>query len=524
LVYSTAEVLALSTLDSKSPILVLWTPASSVGEFLLTGVKATGAKFIKGSGKITGQADGTVLVSIPSVSGTNVIRFTDNLRVVVFDKPSAFAAYVPSVGAEPQAPHDKNLLVTGPSLVRSAKIKLGTVALTGDATEDTTLEVFAPPTVLFVTWNGKLVPAIRNAYGALVGQLRPSLKGIKIGDFKWHSADGLPERLAEYDDSRWKVLNATSSPSVWQPETLPPLFGEDNQLWMGNILWRGRFKGASATGVYLSVAGGNAMGYSAYVNGALVGSFWGDRYTVIGNTTFSFANATLKAEGENVLLVVQDHTGKGLRDLALIPRGIFNATLTGVELTPGDRTGGFSSWKVAGTAGADAKLGTIDPVRGPLNEGGLHAERLGWHLPGFDASKFSTSGRPETGLSTDGMVFYRAEVDIKVPRGLDAALALELDPSISPTRNFRVLLFVNGYQYGKMIQRMGNQIEFPVPPGILNYNGKNTIGVNLWAQESVGAKVGVSLKVVGVAESSFDAIMPEAASLRPPYTDRSKYY
>ncbi|KAH7100287.1 glycoside hydrolase superfamily [Auriculariales sp. MPI-PUGE-AT-0066] len=526
LVYSTAEVLSVSTLEKQSPLLVLWTPASAVGEFLLSGVQSKSAKFVKGTGKIVAQADGTTLVSIPSVNGVSVVKFADGLRVLVLDKPTASITYVPSLASDPKAPLDKNLVVIGPSLVRSAKLKLGVVALTGDTTEETTIEVFAPPTALILTWNGKPLAAQRTAYGSLITQFRPSLTGIKIGGFNWTQANGLPESSAEYDDSKWTIVNATSSPSVWQPETLPPLFGEDHKIWMGNILWRGRFTGSQASGVYLSVAGGNAMGYSAYLNGVLVGSFLGDRYTIIGNTTFSFANATLNADGDNVLLVVQDHTGKGLRDLALIPRGIFNATLQGVTLAGGDRSGGFNSWRVAGTAGRDSETGTIDPIRGTLNEGGLHAERLGWHLPGFKdtSQQFKASAGPAGGISTDGMAFYRTEVDIKVPKGLDASLAVEFDPSISPTRNFRLLLFVNGYQFGKIIEREGNQIEFPVPPGILNYNGKNTIGVNLWAQEVVGAKVGVSLKVLGVSESSFDALMPEASALRPGYQDRSAYY
>ncbi|EJD51752.1 hypothetical protein AURDEDRAFT_143037 [Auricularia subglabra TFB-10046 SS5] len=519
LVYSTAEVLALSTLDARAPIVVLWATPGHVAEFLLTGVRS--GNFVKGSGRIVPQADAT-LVSIPAVSGTSILRFADGLRVIVVDKPSAYSAFVPSLTKDPAAPHNKNLVVLGAHLVRSAKIVGPVVALSGDLNAATTLEVFAPLPALAVTWNGRLLLATRTSYGSLVARYTPPTlnAAVRVGKLNWRVADGLPERAADYDDSKWTRADKTFTPSKFQPDTLPVLYGEEYGIWMGNILWRGRFTGNNATGVFLSVAGGNAMGYSAYLNGKLVGSFFGERYTVTANSTFSFAGAPLNA-GENVLLVVQDHTGKGLRDLALIPRGIFNATLFGVS--GAGRTGGFDSWRMAATAGSSE--GNIDPVRGTLSEGGLHAERLGWHLPGFDASKWPVStGGPAQGISTDGMAFYRAEVDINVPRGLDAIFAFELDPTISQSKNFRVMLFVNGYQYGKMIQSVGNQIEFPVPPGILNYSGKNTIGLNLWAQEATGAKVGVTLKLIETFDSSWDSRIPDAAALRPGYKSRSKYY
>ena len=260
LVYSTAEVLALSTLDAKSPLLVLWSPSGSVGEFLLSGVNPSGAKFLKGVGVVTKRTDGTTLVSISSVSGASIVKFADGLRVIVLDKPTAYATFVPSLSTDPSAPAKYNLVVTGPSLVRSAKISGTVVTLTGDLTEDTTIEVFAPLTVTSLTWNGRHLSVRRTRYGSLIATSHPSLSGVQIGSMSWRSANGLPESAANYNDSRWKVVNATNSPSIWQPETLPPLFAEDQQIWMGTVHWRGQFKGTTASGVYLSVSGGNAVG------------------------------------------------------------------------------------------------------------------------------------------------------------------------------------------------------------------------------------------------------------------------
>jgi hypothetical protein len=42
----------------------------------------------------------------------------------------------------------------------------------------------------------------------------------------------------------------------------------------GVHLWRGRF-GGMATGVYLTLYGGTAFGYSVWLNGDFIGSFLG---------------------------------------------------------------------------------------------------------------------------------------------------------------------------------------------------------------------------------------------------------
>jgi hypothetical protein len=161
--------------------------------------------------------------------------------------------------------------------------------------------------------------------------------------------------------------------------------------------------------------------------------------------TLSFSNATLASE--NVLFVIQDHMGKDQTSGAVNPRGIYNATLIG--------GGQFSSWKLTGNAGGEDN---IDPVRGPYAEGGLHGERMGWHLPGFDDSKWE-KGSPDVGLSTDGANFYRTVVPLNIPRGVDVSLGLLLG---SPTgSHLRVQIYVNGYMFGKYIPQIGNQIVFP---------------------------------------------------------------
>ena len=155
------------------------------------------------------------------------------------------------------------------------------------------------------------------------------------------------------------------------------------------------------------------------------------------NATLYFGNAT--TQGENVLFLLQDHMGHDETTGVLNPRGILNATL----LSGGSsNTTAFTSWKVAGTAGGEAN---IDPIRGPFNEGGLHAERAGWHLPGFDDSTWE-SDSPEQGLTIAGANFYRTTMPLDLPEGVDISLAFELSAPANST--LRAQLYVNGYMFG----------------------------------------------------------------------------
>lgn len=326
------------------------------------------------------------------------------------------------------------------------------------------------------------------------------------------------------------------TPHPVPPDTYPVLFADEYGYQAGNLLWRGRFEGGNGTAgpsaVYLRVIGGAGSGFSAYLNGVLLGSYLGEHGVKDGNMTLTFHNATIKSGAENVLLVIQDTMGKDQREGALDPRGILNATLvssTGEALN-------FTCWKVAGNAGGNH---LIDPVRGTWNEGGLYAERLGWHLPGFDDGEWE-SGRPGDGFSGSGVKFYRTNLTLDMPKDHDVSLALELLTEGRP--KLRAQLYVNGYQFGKIIPWFGNQVEFPgerfprqmnplemmlmdvfaVFPGILNYHGDNTIGLSMWSMSEEHAAVDVQVKALGVHRSALDLSF-DSEYLRPGWSDRSQY-
>ncbi|TKA82558.1 hypothetical protein B0A55_01201 [Friedmanniomyces simplex] len=539
LIYSTAEVLTVSVQDNK-PIIVFWIPTGESGEFYLKGATHGSVARCDGCANVAFHpASEGLVVSFMQNQGMTVLTFNTGVKAIILDRTTAYGFWQPTVSADPNVTLNETVLARGPYLVRTATVDNGTISLTGDYNGTTELEIFAPlgtetagwsgggyghhswggrgsRTVLF---NGQAVAVRSTPYGSLVGSLSASNATVETVQASipaltdWKVADGLPERMANYNDSGagWRLANKTSTLNPWQPQTFPVLYGDEYGFHTQNLLWRGCFTG-DATGVYLDIIGGVASGWSAWLNGVFLGSVLGNVTLSETNATLPFGNAT--TSGENVLFVIQDHMGHDETTGVLNPRGILNATL--LSSTNSNLT--FTSWKVAGQAGGESN---IDPIRGPLNEGGLHAERLGWHLPGFDDSAWP-AGTPEQGLSEAGAKFYRTNLPLDLPTGVDASLAFELTAPAGS--ELRAQLYVNGYMFGKFVPYIGHQVEFPVFPGILNYHGDNTIGLSVWAQSGEGARMSVGVSVLGVYQSSLE---PGAGTeyLRPGWSsDRLVYY
>lgn len=329
------------------------------------------------------------------------------------------------------------------------------------------------------------------------------------------------------------VANLTNSTNPTPPASNNPvLYVDEYQIHVGTHIYRATFPGTStASGVYLSITGGSAFGYSAWLNGGFIGSYLGSSTSTAGAVSLSFANATLAssdgaAAADNLLVIVMDNSGHDQTTGATNPRGTSNATLLGA---PGEA---FTEWKMAGTAGRETN---IDPVRGPYNEGGLYAERVGAHLPGFpDVSWPTLSSSSSLVVPGAGVRVFRTTVPLSIPTGLDVSIAFQFsapgsNSSSSSTfvseysNQVRALLFVNGYQYGRFNPYIGNQVNFPVPTGILNYHGDNTIAVTVWSQSAEGAEVRLDWAVEYVHSTGY-AFDFDAEYLRPRWTsDRLAY-
>ncbi|KAK1216622.1 hypothetical protein PQX77_020742 [Marasmius sp. AFHP31] len=493
LVYSTAEILSHSVIDGQS-IIALWLPDNESGEFRVKG-GSTKREVYSGKGGDFHEVDGDLVFSYNQGEDQTVLQL-DNFRVVLLPRQIAYQFWAPTLTNDPIISPEQVRLVIGPYLVRSLRIDGDQAIIAGDVDKETVLETFLPEAVSSLQWNNQILEVERTSYGSLKATL--AKPGIDAEDIRqsltlsgWKYSPALPEADADYDDSNWVAADHTTTTNPTKPSTLPVLYADDYGYHNGVQIFRGQFSG-NATGVTLEVQGGTAFGWSAWLNSDFIGSFPGTVDATNGNLSLSFSNATLSST--NSLTIVMDHSGHDQRDDALLPRGILGATLQ----TESEESISFARWTVAGNAGGESN---IDPIRGTIAEGGLHAERLGWHLPGFDDLEW-TERAPSDGVEGATIGFFRTVSEVNVPEGYDASLEFVL--SAPEGSVLRAQLYVNGYQYGKFVPHIGNQIRFPVPPGILNYRGSNVIGLNLWSQTAEGASMDIAWNVTGVYESSWN--------------------
>jgi beta-galactosidase GanA len=135
-------------------------------------------------------------------------------------------------------------------------------------------------------------------------------------------------------------------------------------------------------------------------------------------------------------------------------------------------------WRIQGNRGGEAGA---DPLRGPLNNGGLYGERAGWHLPGIGAEADGgwEAARPDAPPPAPGTYWLRTRFKLDLPRGHDVQLGLVFGDAGAPraAREYRVLIFVNGWNLGQYIAHLGPQRSFVIPPGLLDAQGDNTIAL-----------------------------------------------
>ena len=98
----------------------------------------------------------------------------------------------------------------------------------------------------------------------------------------------------------------------------------------------------------------------------------------------------------------------------------------------------------------------VDRSRGLLNEGGLYAERQGWHLPDYNATSWTTRAISE-GLphGSAGIGFFRTEFVLKIPDGYDVPMEFVFDDARDGDSAYRALIFINGWMMGKRVANLG---------------------------------------------------------------------
>lgn len=401
------------------------------------------------------------------------------LLLLIGDNASAAQFWRPET---PQGP----VLVRGPYLVRSAAaLGDGTLALTGDTARTGDLEVFAPEKIDTLRWNGHPLAAHRSPSGSLHAALDgPQPVALPALDH-WREHDGAPEIAPSFDDSHWTAADRRTTTSPFWDGHLPILDADVYGFHHGDLWYRGHFVASGAERNLLidartGIHDGNNGVFSVWLNGHWIDTREG------GVVKFAIDPAWLKPGKDNVIAVLvanMGHNEEGYSGDSQEIRGLAAATLTGT-FTP-------IHWKLQGNAGGETPA---DMARGPLNDGGLYGERSGWSLPGFPDAGWPPVALPDHVTAT-GVRWYRTHVKLDLPAGQDVPLALKIDDD--PHRHYRALIFVNGWQFGRYLNDTGPQHVFPVPPGVIDPHGDNTIAIAVWNTQDDGGLGHVSLIVQG---------------------------
>jgi hypothetical protein len=508
LLYSSAEIFTQKSYGDKQ-VLVVYAGPNENHELALT--LSCASEVLEGSGLNIVKKKGTTIIGFKSSSERRIVKIGE-LFIYILDRNDAYNYWVLDLPSSPVSGNYTNgtletsaAVVKAGYLLRTVEVSGSALHLTGDLNATTEIEVIggAPTKLTELTFNGESIKFAQDSCsGVVTGSVtykEPSFSIPDLSTVSWKVIDSLPEITSSYDDSLWTNADFTYSNNT--------LYGQDYGYNGGSLLFRGHFTATgSENSVFLQTQGGSAFGMSAWLNGTFLGSARGIDAASNANSTFSLPNV---ASGSSyVLTVLIDHmglqeNGQGGSSEMKTPRGILNYSLAG-------RNASALTWKITGNLhGEDYE----DRTRGPLNEGGLYAERQGYHLPGAPSSNWANSTHgPMTGVTAPGVSFYSTTFDLDMPAGYDIPISISFSNVTSSSNGsapvaYRSQIFVNGYQFGKYVSNIGPQDVFPVPQGIFDYNGPNYLAVSRWALDEGGAKISnLSLVAGPVIQSGYGPI------------------
>ncbi|KAF4413711.1 putative beta-galactosidase E [Colletotrichum fructicola] len=442
------------------------------------------------------------------VQESRQVVYFEGLEVHLLWRNDAYKHWIvdlpdPATGVVSPREGEASVIVRGPYLVRNATFSNNTLHLTGDLNETTTLEVLGGvPENACLTFNGQTLEPLRQTGGRIEADISfhtPDLALPDLHSLKWHSTNSLPEIQPDYDDSAWTPASLTESNNPRNFTTPTSLYCSDYGYHGGSLIYRGHFTASGAESLFnITTSGGQAYGHSVWLDSTFLGSFKGDPH--VSNFTQAFQLQPLDAGSDHTLTVVIDHMGMPMNfyvhsEAMKTPRGILDYSLAGHQQSD-------IKWKLTGNFGGE---GYVDKTRGPLNEGAMYAERQGYHLPGAPSSNWTVAS-PLEGITSAGIQFYTTTFDLDMPAGYDVPLSFVFENVTNEGKPaiFRAQLFVNGYQFGEYVNHLGPQTRFPVPEGILNYNGVNTVAITLWAFEATGARLqGLQISADHVIQSGY---------------------
>ncbi|MFI6685818.1 beta-galactosidase [Streptomyces sp. NPDC050485] len=464
--YSTSEIMTHGTFGARD-VALLYGRHGQDGETVLRYGARPGVRVLSGQVKQTWDAasgdlrlnyrhDGLAQVLVTPADGSTPVL------LLLADDATADTYWRLDT---PQGP----VLASGPELLRTASYDKGVLKLTGDTDKAASLHVLTGAPATSVSWNGRPAPGALDTTGsALDGPKAVSLPTLG----SWKVQRETPEAAAGFDDAAWRSADK------------PVLSADDYGFHAGSVWYRGHFAAAgSESGVQVNASTGRGGSYLVWLNGTYLGSS--------GDATHLFAvpGGVLKAGRDNVLAVLaadmaheQDWSAN---DSHKQPRGLTAVRLVGSAKQIG--------WRIQGALGGED---LADPVRGPLNTGGLYGERQGMHLPGYPDAGWSATSLPDTRTGAAGVSWYRTGFDLYLPQGQDVPLGLTF--SDDRAKHYRALVYVNGWMTGLYVNGLGPQKSFPVQPGMLRTHGHNTVAVAVIGEDAAGDGLGrVTLDAYG---------------------------
>ncbi len=312
----------------------------------------------------------------------------------------------------------------------------------------------------------------------------------------WRSRRDDAESRRVFDDQAWPPLltalprdtdDARLSPSPIpkkRSSTKEFLSVDDYGFHHGVVWYRGHF---TATGDERALAfrglAGRAGAAAVWLNDTYLGSAVArDGGTI--STSLPIAPAALRPKAGNVISVLFENMGHNenfSRDATRAqPRGMLRAALS--------RGRGNIAWQILGNGEYNT-----NPIRGPLNAGGLAGEIAGWQNPEFSDAAWTPAALPSTPAGA-GVTWYRAHVALQVSVPPESFAALRIDDV--GRANYRAFIYVNGWLVGQYRSDPGFPRLFPVPRGILNESGDNVIAIAAWSLDGRSALGRVSFTTV----------------------------
>ncbi|KAL0937739.1 glycoside hydrolase family 35 protein [Colletotrichum truncatum] len=498
LLYSTAEIYTWKQFPDKTVLLVYGGP----GEIHEMVIKTTASPLlIEGSNVNQNYLNGNLMLTWRTSTSRRVIR-VGHLYVYLLDRNSAYNYWVPDMPGKGGQPaygtslmNPDSLILRGGYLIRSISIQGETLKIRADLNQTTELEIIGVgPGTTKLEMNGISIQYMQNNLSNWVANTslvdnKPAVP--ELAALRWVYMDSLPEISPGYNDSAWTIANHNTSNNTVANITTPvSLFTSDYGFHAGTIIFRGYFTANGTENTFnITTQGGSAFASSVWLNDTFLGSF-SNGPDASGDNNANYTLPELTVNATYVLTILVDTTGLEenfiiATDTMKIARGIMDYSIT----SPSGSQTNITTWKLTGNLGGEEYA---DRFRGPLNEGGLFFERQGYHIPSPPYSAF-TLRSPFDGTNAPGVSFYATNLTLDLlARDLDIPLSFVFDSITTDSGTigaYRAILYVNGFQYGRYASNIGPQTRFPVPEGILRYQGNNWIGLAVWALEKGGAKV-----------------------------------